>query len=130
MESRYAGERFDAYFERNYQGLVRESGEALMANLEGEIRKLLKVLRKLDYPPAGPNWVRFICAGEPPKTARSIVRFAKGQPTFNYRPAYRAIKDRIELSIDLDAALRVASKGVAPSGLIQNRELVEAFFDV
>lgn len=99
-----------------------------MADLDGEIKKLLKVLRKLDNPPAGPNWVRFIHYGDPQKTAKSIVRFAKGQPNFNYRPAYRAVKDRIELGIDISAALRVASKGVAPSGLIQNRELVQAFF--
>jgi hypothetical protein len=100
-----------------------------MADGEGEIKQLLRVLRKLDRPPAGPNWVRFIHHGDPQRTAKSIVRFAKGQPPFNYQPAYRAIKDRVELNIDLEAALRVASKKVAPSGLVQNREFVEAFFD-
>jgi hypothetical protein len=100
-----------------------------MADYEGEIKKLLKVLRKLDHPPAGPNWVRFIHYADAPRTAKSIIRFAKGQPPFNYQPAYRAIKDRIELGIDLDAARQVASKKVAPSGLIQNREVVEAFFE-
>jgi len=100
-----------------------------MADHEGEIKKLLKVLRKLDHPPAGPNWARFIHHADPAKTAKSIVRFAKGQPSFNYQPAYRAIKDRIELGISLEIALNVASKKVAPSGLTQNRELVEAFFE-
>lgn len=99
-----------------------------MADYEGEIKKLLKVLRKLDHPPAGPNWARFIHDADPARTAKSIIRFAKGQPLFNYQPAYRAIKDRIELGIDLIAALIVASKRIAPSGLIQNKELVEAFF--
>ena len=64
-----------------------------------------------------------------PRTAKAIVKFAKGQPPFNYQPAYRAIKDRIELGISLKAALNVASKKVAPAGLVQNRELVEAFFE-
>ncbi len=100
-----------------------------MADYDGEIKKLLKVLRKLDHPPAGPNWVRFIHQADPARTAKAIVRFAKGQPPFNYQPAYRAIKDRIEIGISLDTALRVASKRVAPAGLVQNRELVEAFFD-
>lgn len=108
--------------------MVPERSEALMVGYEDKIRKLLKVLRKLDHPPAGPNWVRFIY-DDAPKTAKAIVRFAKGQPQFNYQPAYRAIKDRIELGISLEAALRVASQRVAPSGLVQNRELIEAFFD-
>lgn len=100
-----------------------------MADFEGEIKKLLKVLRKLDHPPAGPNWVRFIHQADPARTAKAMVRFAKGQPSFNYQSAYRAIKDRVELSIALEAALQVASKRVAPAGLVQNRELVEAFFE-
>ncbi|HEX4410896.1 MAG TPA: hypothetical protein VH206_19165 [Xanthobacteraceae bacterium] len=99
-----------------------------MPGSDDQIKKLLRVLRKLDNPPAGPNWVRFIHSADPIRTAKSIIRFAKGQPPFNYQSAYRGIKDRIELSIDLNAALLVASKKVAPSGLLQNRELVEAFF--
>lgn len=100
-----------------------------MTDYNGQIKKLLKVLRKLDHPPAGPNWVRFIYRGDPARTAKAIVRFAKGQPPFNYQPGYRAIKDRIELGISLEAALLVASKRIAPAGLIQNRELVQAFFE-
>jgi hypothetical protein len=129
MESRYTNERVDVHFKRNNQSLVRQSSEALMADSEGEIKQLLKVLRKLDRPPAGPNWVRFVHQGNPSRTAKSIIRFAKGQPPFNYQPAYTAIKDRVELNINLETALHVASKKVAASGLVQNKELVEAFFD-
>lgn len=100
-----------------------------MSQYGEQIKRLRRVLRKLDHPPAGPNWVRFIHSADPRRTAKSIIKFAKGQPPFNYQPAYRAIKDRIELAIDLDAARAVASRKVAPSGLVQNRELVEAFFE-
>jgi len=31
-----------------------------MVDYNAEIVKRLKILRKLDFPPAGPNWVRFI----------------------------------------------------------------------
>jgi len=96
--------------------------------LEQKIRHLLKVLRKLDRPPAGPNWVRFVF-DEPVRTAKAILRFAKGQPPFNYQPGYRAIRDRIELGIGLETALRVATAKGAPAGRQQNLELVEAFFE-
>lgn len=88
---------------------------------------LAKMLRKLDSPPAGPNWVRFY-KGDVARTAREIVKFAKGQPLFNYLPGYKAIKDRIELGIDLNAAIKVATSKGAPAGRAQNRLLVEAFF--
>src|ERR1039458_2164219 len=87
-----------------------------------------KILRKLDRPPAGPNWVRFIF-DDPGKTAKAIVAFAKGQPPFSYQPAYRAIKDRIELGISQDMAVRVASERGAPAGRVQNKEFVDAFFE-
>src|ERR1700733_3158041 len=87
-----------------------------------------KILRKLDHPPAGPNWVRFIC-DDPRKTAKAIIAFAKEQPPFNYQPAYHAIKDRIELGISRETALRMAAERGAPAGRIQNKEFVEAFFD-
>jgi hypothetical protein len=98
-----------------------------MAQYRSEIAKLLKLLRKLDRPPAAPNWVRFV-SGDMVKTARAILRFAKGQPPFNYMPAYRGIKDRIELGISLESAVKVATLKGAPAGRVQNRELVEAFF--
>jgi hypothetical protein len=99
-----------------------------MVDYNAEIVKLLKVLRKLDYPPAGPNWVRFIFDNVE-RTAKAMVSFAKGQPPFGYQPAYCAIKDRIELGIDLDAAIKVATGKGAPAGWVQNRHLVEAFFE-
>jgi len=96
--------------------------------IEQGIQSLLKVLRKLDRPPAGPNWVRFIF-DDPVRTAKAILAFAKGQPRFNYQVGYRAIKDRIELGISLETALLVVSRKGAPTGREQNRELVEAFFE-
>lgn len=79
-----------------------------MTETRVKIAKLLQILRKLDFPPAGPNWVRFF-KGDVARTAKEIVKFAKGQPPFNYLPAYRAIKDRIELGIDLETAIKVAT---------------------
>ncbi|MDD1531550.1 hypothetical protein C7U92_30640 [Bradyrhizobium sp. WBOS7] len=99
-----------------------------MIEYSAEIVKRLKILRKLDFPPAGPNWVRFIFDDVRP-TAKAILSFAKGQPAFGYQPGYRAIKDRLELGIGLDAAIKVAASKGAPAGRVQNKQLVEAFFD-
>jgi hypothetical protein len=96
--------------------------------LQQKIKSLLKVVRKLDRPPAGPNWVRFV-HDDVDRTAKSILVFAKGQPQFNYQTGYRATKDRIELGISLETALRVVSEGGAPAGRIQNKEFVSAFFE-
>jgi hypothetical protein len=99
-----------------------------MSGYRSEIARLSKLLKKLDRPPAAPNWVRFIF-DDVAKSAKAILRFVKGAPPFNYVPGYRAIKDRIELGIDLDAAVRVATAKGAPAGRVQNKELVEAFFE-
>ncbi len=98
-----------------------------MADYNAEIMKRLRILRKLDFPPAGPNWARFIFDDVAP-TAKAMLGFAKGQPSFGYQAGYRAIRDRIELGIDLDTAIKVATSKGAPAGWTQNRELVEAFF--
>src|SRR5882672_9300145 len=99
-----------------------------MVDYNAEIVKRLKIIRKLDFPPAGPNWVRFIFDDVKP-TAKAILSFAKGQPSFGYQAGYRAIKDRIELGIDIDTAIKVATGKGAPAGWVQNRHLVESFFD-
>ncbi len=85
-----------------------------MANYRNEVARLLKMLKKLDRPPAAPNWARFIF-DDVNKSARAILRFVKGQPPFNYQPGYRAIRDRIELGISLDAAVKVATSKGAPA---------------
>jgi hypothetical protein len=92
-----------------------------------EIARLIKALKKLDRPPAAQNWVRFIF-DDVAKTAKAMVRFAKGQPPFNYLPGYRAVRDRIELRISLEAAVKVATAKGSPAGRWTNREFVEAFF--
>lgn len=99
-----------------------------MADYRNEIAKLHRILRKLDHPPAGPNWVRFICDDVPP-TAKAMLRFARGQPQFNYQSGYHGIKDHIELGIGREQAILVASSKGAPAGRTQNVELVEAFFE-
>jgi hypothetical protein len=63
------------------------------------------------------------------RTAKAILRFAKGQPGFNYQPGYHGIKDHIELGIGREQAVALASIKGAPAGRTQNIELVEAFFD-
>lgn len=87
-----------------------------------------KLLRKLDRPPAGPNWVRFV-HDDPVRTQKAIMAFVKGQPPFNYRPGYEAAKARIELGISSDVALGVATRYGAPLGIKSNRELIEAFLE-
>jgi hypothetical protein len=85
-----------------------------------------KILRKLDRPPAGPNWVRFVC-DNPLQSAKAIFSFVNGQPPFNYFPGYRAAKDRVELHISEEDAVKSASSKGAPLGRERNKEFVEAF---
>lgn len=90
-------------------------------------KDLSEVLRKLDRPPAGPNWVRFV-SENPERTMKAILSFAKGIPPFTYRPGYASIKDRIELGLDKGSAVRNAQIKGSPAGRLQNKNLVEAFF--
>lgn len=86
-----------------------------------------KIIAKLDRPPSGPNWVRFI-GGDVPSTTKSIVSFAKGMIPFTYQTGYAAIKDRIQLGIDLFTAIEMVKRSGAPGGKGPNEELVRAFF--
>ena len=85
-------------------------------------------IRKLDHPPAGPNFARFI-QEDPRRSAKAIISFAKAQPLFAYQPAYAGIKDSIELNIDRETALSVARLRGAPAGRDSNTSLVNAFLD-
>jgi hypothetical protein len=85
-----------------------------------------KLLRKLDRPPAGPNWVRFVC-DDPMESASHIFSFVNGQPPFNYFPGYRAARDRVELHISEENAIKSASSKGAPLGRERNKEFIEAF---
>ncbi len=87
-----------------------------------------KVLAKLDRPPSGPNWARFVQDGVA-STTKSIVTFAKGIPPFTYSPGYAAIKDRIQLGVDRETAVKMAQRSGSPKGRKPNEELVNAFFD-
>ena len=89
---------------------------------------LTKALVKLDRPPSGPNWVRFIHETRP-KTTRAILQFVNGIPSFTYQPGLVAIRDQLLFGIGRDAALKVTARSGAPAGRDQNRDFVEAFFE-
>lgn len=88
----------------------------------------LKLIAKLDRPPSGPNWVRFV-QDDVASTTKSIVSFVKGSPRFTYATGYTAIRDRIQLGIDLETALAVAARSGAPAGWKQNEALIRCFFE-
>lgn len=88
----------------------------------------VKLLAKLDRPPSGPNWVRFV-QDDVARTTKSIVSFVKGSPRFTYSSGYTAIKDRIQLGINLETALAAATRSGAPAGRRQNEDLVKSFFE-
>lgn len=90
------------------------------------LSKHVKLLRKVDRPPAGPNFARFV-HDDPSRTAKAVMSFVKGLPPFNYLQSYKAAKDRIELGIDPDAAIRVATAKGAPLGRPHNEALIRAF---
>lgn len=87
-----------------------------------------KLLSKLDKPPSGPNWVRFIHYSDIVKTTKSIISFVKGMPRFNYASGYTAIKDRIHLGIDFDTALKIVQQHGSLVGRKTNEELIKAFY--
>lgn len=86
-----------------------------------------KALAKLDRPPSGPNWVRFV-QDDRPLTTRAILAFVKGMPRFTYLAGLTAIRDHFLLGISEDAAVQITARAGAPAGRQQNKELVEAFF--
>lgn len=92
------------------------------------LNKHLRLLRKLDRPPAGPNFARFIHE-DPNRTAKAVLSFIRGLPPFNYLQGYRAAKDRIELGIAPETAIRVATAKGAPIGRPHNEALIRAFLE-
>ncbi|PST22267.1 hypothetical protein C7U60_13655 [Mesorhizobium plurifarium] len=87
-----------------------------------------KLLAKIDRPPSGPNWVRFV-HDDVVRTTKSIVSFVKGAPPFTYAPGYAAIKDRLQLGIEMGTALKAVQRVGPPAGRKQNEELVMSFFE-
>ncbi|WP_441238875.1 hypothetical protein [Bradyrhizobium sp. 930_D9_N1_4] len=92
------------------------------------VDKHMRLLRKLDRPPGGPNFARFI-HDDPIRTAKAVMSFIKGLPPFNYLQAYKAVRDRIELGIPAEAAIRVAVARGAPLGRPHNEALIRAFLE-
>jgi hypothetical protein len=91
-------------------------------------RSISELLAKLDRPPSGPNWVRFIADSEI-GTAQRITAFVRAIPVVHYRPAYATIKDRIELGIPKENMLNACRRSGAPEGYRPNEDLVSAFWD-
>lgn len=92
-------------------------------------RDYRKLLAKLDKPPSGHNWSRFVHDGDVARTTKEIVAFVKGVPNITYVTGSAAIKDRIQCGIDLETAVNVTRRSGAPAGRIQNENLVRAFFE-
>ncbi|WP_336800526.1 hypothetical protein [Kaistia sp. MMO-174] len=87
-----------------------------------------KILAKLDRPPSGPNWARFVHP-DVNKTAKSILHFVKGVPPVTYRTGYTVIRDRIQFGIDLETAINSIRRSSAPKSRLPNEEFVKAFFE-
>lgn len=81
-----------------------------------------RLVRKLDNPPAAINLVRF-ASESPHKVARSMVKFVMGIPQHTYVSGGKAIKDRIELGIDLATAVKMVMR----SGTVVGRPLNETY---
>jgi hypothetical protein len=92
------------------------------------LNRFEKTLKKLDRPPAGPNFVRLL-AEEPLRTAKNIVSLVLGVPPFTYRDSYSLMRDRIILGITLETALKGIEGRGSPIGRKHNRSLLRAFFE-
>jgi hypothetical protein len=91
------------------------------------LNSLEKILKKLDSPPSGPNFVRLL-AEEPNRATKNIVSLVLGMPPFHYQDAYLVMRDRISHGISLETALRAIEGRGAPVGRKHNRSLIRAFF--
>jgi hypothetical protein len=87
-----------------------------------------KALLKLDRPPSGHNWVRFVRSTQP-ETTKSILSFVRGMPKFSYQSGSSAIRDCLTLGIDHATAVAMTQRSGAPAGRGQNKALVDAFYE-
>jgi hypothetical protein len=93
-----------------------------------DLNNFEKTLKKLDRPPAGPNFVRLL-AEEPLRTAKNIVSLVLGIPPFSYKGSYGLMRDRITFRITLETALKGIEGRGSPIGRKHNRSLLRAFFE-
>ncbi len=84
--------------------------------------------KKLNKPPSAPNWVRYNHL-DVEKTASAIASFVLGIPKISYQTGLSAVRDRIELGIDLRTAVRAVSIKGMPAARKANEEFVRAFFE-
>lgn len=87
-----------------------------------------QIKRKVMRPPSAQNWTRLNAFGDLEKTTLLIAKFAVGFPSFNYIPAVGACKDKVELELDLDTAVKSMRRSGAPAGRASNESLVRAFY--
>jgi hypothetical protein len=92
-------------------------------------RDYKKLLAKLDRPPSGHNWARFVHGDDVVRTTKAIMSFVKGIPPLTYLPGSSAIKDRIQLGINVETAIQMTRRSGSPAGRKQNEALVKAFFE-
>lgn len=93
-----------------------------------KMNPITKMIQKLDRPPAGPNFVRFIF-DDPRRSAKAILSFAKGRPPFTYQTGYAGVKDGVEWNITQEAARSIAMRSGAVKGRESNASFVDAFFE-
>ncbi len=87
------------------------------------------VKRKVMRPPSAQNWTRLNAFGDLERTTLLIANFAVGVPAFNYISGVGACKDKVELDLDLDTAVKSVQRSGAPAGRGSNESLVRAFYE-
>ncbi|MBV1690108.1 hypothetical protein KRR38_21085 [Novosphingobium sp. G106] len=87
-----------------------------------------RIEKKIVRPPAAHNVARLLDPESELKTTDNIARFALSIPAFNYVSALKVCFDRVALGIDIETAVNAVRQSGAPSGRIQNEQLVRAFF--
>ncbi len=86
------------------------------------------VLRKVAHPPAPQNWVRLIEPDDQLATARRIANLAMAIPDFNYVTGMKMCRDKVQMNLKLETALKAVARTGAPAGREQNAAFVRAFY--
>lgn len=86
-----------------------------------------RIFLKLDRPPSGPNFSRFIHTSEF-EVAKRVVKFVLNSPRFDYRVAMQCAKDRIEQRITFSNAEKAIERIASPLSRRHNASFIRAFF--
>ncbi len=87
-----------------------------------------KLLRKLDRPPSGPNFVRLLDE-DPSSVARNILKFVLGRIRFHYQPGIRCIADYVRTGANIETLRKAILRSGAPSGRMHNLSLLDSFVE-